>query len=115
MKKIAVSLILRDTFTQASYRSPKRNDPINQDTQRGSYPYSILDNKELVILNSWAHEFLYNLSDIVKAFSILLLTDLSIGFNSTYSWELMIGSVYKDFGFVQNDQNYIGSCFHFSN
>ena len=66
--------------------------------------YSILGNEELVILNSWAQEFLYNLSDTVKAFSILLLTDLCIGFHSTHGWELMISSVYKDFGFVQNDQ-----------
>nr|YP_010848688.1 envelope membrane protein [Melodinus tenuicaudatus]AWI73221.1 envelope membrane protein [Melodinus cambodiensis]WEV93338.1 envelope membrane protein [Melodinus tenuicaudatus] len=66
--------------------------------------YSILGNEELVILNSWAQEFLYNLSDTVKAFSILLLTDLCIGFHSPHGWELMIGSVYKDFGFVQNDQ-----------
>ncbi|KAI5650767.1 hypothetical protein M9H77_36772 [Catharanthus roseus] len=66
--------------------------------------YSILGNEELVILNSWAQELLYNLSDTVKAFSILLLTDLCIGFHSAHGWELMIGSVYKDFGFVQNDQ-----------
>nr|YP_009443958.1 chloroplast envelope membrane protein [Forsythia suspensa]YP_009462003.1 chloroplast envelope membrane protein [Forsythia x intermedia]YP_009733441.1 chloroplast envelope membrane protein [Forsythia mira]YP_009945285.1 chloroplast envelope membrane protein [Forsythia saxatilis]ABG74743.1 potential heme-binding protein [Forsythia europaea]AVP25912.1 chloroplast envelope membrane protein [Forsythia koreana]AVP26351.1 chloroplast envelope membrane protein [Forsythia viridissima]ATU07178.1 ch len=66
--------------------------------------YSIFGNEELVILNSWAQEFLYNLSDTVKAFSILLLTDLCIGFHSPHGWELMIGSVYKDFGFFHNDQ-----------
>nr|YP_010994197.1 chloroplast envelope membrane protein [Prostanthera wilkieana]WOZ12063.1 chloroplast envelope membrane protein [Prostanthera althoferi subsp. althoferi]WOZ11802.1 chloroplast envelope membrane protein [Prostanthera wilkieana]WOZ12150.1 chloroplast envelope membrane protein [Prostanthera wilkieana]WOZ12672.1 chloroplast envelope membrane protein [Prostanthera althoferi subsp. althoferi]WOZ12759.1 chloroplast envelope membrane protein [Prostanthera althoferi subsp. althoferi] len=66
--------------------------------------YSILGNEQLVILNSWAQEFLYNLSDTVKAFSILLLTDLCIGFHSPHGWELMIGSVYKDFGFGHNDQ-----------
>nr|QEJ86737.1 CemA [Mentzelia sp. CF-2019] len=66
--------------------------------------YSILGNEELVSLNSWAQEFLYNLSDTIKAFSILLLTDLCIGFHSPHGWELMIGSVYKDFGFVHNDQ-----------
>nr|YP_010524160.1 hypothetical protein ON967_pgp056 [Isodon scrophularioides]UXP82147.1 hypothetical protein [Isodon scrophularioides] len=66
--------------------------------------YSILGNQELVILNSWTQEFLYNLSDTVKAFSILLLTDLCIGFHSPHGWELMIGSVYKDFGFGHNDQ-----------
>nr|AWI72987.1 envelope membrane protein [Landolphia dawei] len=70
--------------------------------------YAILGNEELVILNSWAQEFLYNLSDTVKAFSILLLTDLCIGFHSPHGWELMIGSVYKDFGFVQNDQIIVG-------
>nr|YP_009390738.1 chloroplast envelope membrane protein [Mangifera indica]YP_010160043.1 chloroplast envelope membrane protein [Mangifera sylvatica]YP_010485920.1 envelope membrane protein [Mangifera siamensis]ARH53553.1 chloroplast envelope membrane protein [Mangifera indica]ARV87201.1 chloroplast envelope membrane protein [Mangifera indica]QHB74433.1 chloroplast envelope membrane protein [Mangifera sylvatica]QJA27406.1 chloroplast envelope membrane protein [Mangifera indica]QRG41633.1 chloroplast envelop len=66
--------------------------------------YSILGNEELVILNSWVQEFLYNLSDTIKAFSILLVTDLCIGFHSPHGWELMIGYVYNDFGFAHNDQ-----------
>nr|YP_008592652.1 chloroplast envelope membrane protein [Berberis bealei]YP_009628446.1 envelope membrane protein [Berberis fortunei]YP_009671800.1 chloroplast envelope membrane protein [Berberis aristata]YP_010015036.1 chloroplast envelope membrane protein [Berberis oiwakensis]YP_010191445.1 envelope membrane carbon uptake protein [Berberis duclouxiana]YP_010479241.1 envelope membrane protein [Mahonia bodinieri]YP_010479341.1 envelope membrane protein [Mahonia breviracema]YP_010479441.1 envelope membrane len=66
--------------------------------------YSILGNEELIVLNSWVREFLYNLSDTIKAFSILLLTDLCIGFHSPHGWELMIGFVYKDFGFYHNDQ-----------
>lgn len=66
--------------------------------------YSILGNKELTLLNSWVKEFLYNLSDTIKAFSILLLTDLCIGFHSPHGWELMIGSIYQDFGFAHNDQ-----------
>nr|YP_010443395.1 envelope membrane protein [Arenaria serpyllifolia]UTE94270.1 envelope membrane protein [Arenaria serpyllifolia] len=66
--------------------------------------YSIMKNKELILLNSWVQEFLYNLSDTIKAFSILLLTDLCIGFHSPHGWELMIGSIYKDFGFAHNDQ-----------
>nr|YP_010262064.1 envelope membrane protein [Gentiana rubicunda]UIB41566.1 envelope membrane protein [Gentiana rubicunda] len=66
--------------------------------------YSIIGNEELAILNSWFQKFLYNLSDTIKAFSILLLTDLCIGFHSPHGWELMISSVYKDFEFVHNDQ-----------
>nr|AEX96180.1 chloroplast envelope membrane protein [Doryanthes palmeri] len=66
--------------------------------------YFILGNEELVILNSWVQEFLYNLSDTIKAFSILLVTDLWIGFHSTHGWELMIGSIYNDFGLAHNDQ-----------
>uniref|UniRef100_UPI0030E1FAF7 chloroplast envelope membrane protein n=1 Tax=Stellaria yunnanensis TaxID=2653284 RepID=UPI0030E1FAF7 len=66
--------------------------------------YSILGNKELILLNSWVKEFLYNLSDTIKAFSILLLTDLCIGFHSPHGWELMIGFIYQDFGFPHNDQ-----------
>nr|YP_009440770.1 chloroplast envelope membrane protein [Aristolochia debilis]ATI10727.1 chloroplast envelope membrane protein [Aristolochia debilis]WHE25727.1 chloroplast envelope membrane protein [Aristolochia debilis] len=66
--------------------------------------YSIVGNEELAILNSWIQEFLYNLSDTIKAFCILLLTDLCIGFHSPHGWELMIGLVYKDFGFAYNDQ-----------
>nr|YP_010474035.1 envelope membrane protein [Corydalis crispa]UVH68248.1 envelope membrane protein [Corydalis crispa] len=66
--------------------------------------YSILGNEELVILNFWVQEFFYNLSDTIKAFSIILLTDLCIGFHSPHGWELMINSVYKDFEFDHNDQ-----------
>nr|UDY69560.1 envelope membrane protein [Kelloggia chinensis] len=66
--------------------------------------YFLLGNQELVILNSWAQKFLYNLSDTVKAFFILLLTDLCIGFHSPHGWELMVGSIYKHFGFVHNDE-----------
>nr|YP_010458156.1 envelope membrane protein [Pristimera arborea]UUA69621.1 envelope membrane protein [Pristimera arborea] len=66
--------------------------------------YFIIGNQELRFLNSWVQEFLYNLSDTIKAFSILLLTDLCIGFHSPHGWELMIGSIYKDFGFTHNDQ-----------
>uniref|UniRef100_A0A649ZW32 Envelope membrane carbon uptake protein n=2 Tax=Puya TaxID=15164 RepID=A0A649ZW32_PUYMI len=66
--------------------------------------YFILGNEELVILNSWVQEFLYNLSDTIKAFLILLVTDLWIGFHSTHGWELIIGSFYNDFGLAHNDQ-----------
>nr|YP_009758794.1 CemA [Oxybasis glauca]QIQ25767.1 CemA [Oxybasis glauca] len=66
--------------------------------------YSILGKKELILLNSWVQEFLYNLSDTIKAFSILLVTDLCIGFHSPQGWELLISSIYKDFGLANNDQ-----------
>lgn len=66
--------------------------------------YFLLRNEELVVLNSWVQEFLSNLTDTIKAFSILLVTDLWIGFHSPHGWELMIGSVYKDFGWTHNDQ-----------
>nr|YP_009554288.1 envelope membrane protein [Scurrula parasitica]AZT79031.1 envelope membrane protein [Scurrula parasitica] len=66
--------------------------------------YSILGNDELVILNSRVQELLYNLNDTIKAFSILLVTDLCIGFHSPHGWELMIDSIYNDFGFDHNDQ-----------
>nr|YP_010954391.1 envelope membrane protein [Terniopsis heterostaminata]WMV01941.1 envelope membrane protein [Terniopsis heterostaminata] len=65
--------------------------------------YYILKNEELLIINSWFQEFVYNLSDTIKAFFILFVTDLCIGFHSPHGWELMIGSIYKDFGFAHND------------
>nr|AYW12069.1 chloroplast envelope membrane protein [Burmannia disticha] len=66
--------------------------------------FFMLGHQELVTLNSWVRESLYNLSDTIKAFLILLVTDLWIGFHSTHGWELIIGSVYNDFGLSQNDQ-----------
>ncbi|KAL4205345.1 hypothetical protein AMTRI_Chr01g136800 [Amborella trichopoda] len=50
--------------------------------------YSILGNEELVTLNSWVQEFFYNLSDTIKAFSILLLTNSCIEFHLPNGWEL---------------------------
>nr|YP_010704524.1 chloroplast membrane envelope protein [Danhatchia australis]UKU09021.1 chloroplast membrane envelope protein [Danhatchia australis] len=64
----------------------------------------VLGNEELFFLNSCIQEFLYNLSDTIKAFSILLVTDLWVGFHSTHGWELMIGSIYNDFLLAKNDQ-----------
>nr|YP_009897476.1 putative heme-binding protein [Iberis amara]QKK44109.1 putative heme-binding protein [Iberis amara] len=66
--------------------------------------YSFWGKEKLFILNSWVQEFLYNLSDTIKAFLILLLTDLCIGFHSPHGWELMIGYIYKDFGFAHYEQ-----------
>nr|YP_009670535.1 chloroplast envelope membrane protein [Passiflora suberosa]QCX29822.1 chloroplast envelope membrane protein [Passiflora suberosa]QNR05231.1 CemA [Passiflora suberosa] len=66
--------------------------------------YYILGKEKLIILNSWLQEFLYNLNDTIKALSILFLSELCLGYHSTGLWELMIGSVCKDFGFTHNDQ-----------
>nr|YP_010421043.1 envelope membrane protein [Urtica ardens]YP_010421704.1 envelope membrane protein [Urtica mairei]USG97376.1 envelope membrane protein [Urtica mairei var. mairei]USG54762.1 envelope membrane protein [Urtica ardens]USG54844.1 envelope membrane protein [Urtica ardens]USG55755.1 envelope membrane protein [Urtica mairei] len=66
--------------------------------------YSILGNEYLIFLNSCLQEFFYNLSDTIKAFFILLLTDLCIGFHSPHGWELIIGSIYRDFGFDHYNQ-----------
>jgi len=66
--------------------------------------YFILRNEELAIMNSWVQEFLYNLSDTIKAFLIILVTDLWVGFHSPNGWELIINSFYNDFGFAHNEQ-----------
>nr|YP_009757865.1 envelope membrane protein [Eurystyles cotyledon]QIM61274.1 envelope membrane protein [Eurystyles cotyledon] len=66
--------------------------------------FFVLGNEELFFLNSWIQEFIYNLSDTIKAFLILLVTDLWIGFHSTHGWELMIGFIYNDFGLAENDK-----------
>ncbi|KAH1250017.1 Chloroplast envelope membrane protein [Glycine max] len=85
------------------------NNPINRNAQQRSYEYdfALLDKNIICffILSGYSVlEFIYNLSYTIKAFSILLLTDLFIRFHSTHGWKLVIGFIYKDFGFTQNDQ-----------
>nr|AMD61992.1 chloroplast envelope membrane protein [Tetraplodon fuegianus] len=69
----------------------------------------ILGKQRLVILNSWIQELFYSLSDTMKAFFILLLTDLCIGFHSPHGWEIVIGSFLEHLGFAHN--KHIISCF----
>ena len=65
--------------------------------------------KRLAIFNSWIQEVFYSLSDTMKAFFILLLTDLCIGFHSPHGWEIFIGFVLEHLGFSHN--KHIISCF----
>nr|YP_010760209.1 chloroplast envelope membrane protein [Cuscuta haughtii]WEY30182.1 chloroplast envelope membrane protein [Cuscuta haughtii] len=58
----------------------------------------------LSILNSWSQKFLFNLSDTVKVFFLLLFTDFFFGYHSTRGWEFTIGFLYHSFGFGHNDQ-----------
>lgn len=69
----------------------------------------IIGKKRLSILNSWIQELFYSLSDTMKAFFILLLTDLCIGFHSPHGWEIVISSCFEHFGFVHNER--VISCF----
>nr|YP_009111494.1 CemA [Erodium crassifolium]AHH24705.1 CemA [Erodium crassifolium] len=66
--------------------------------------YSILGKEQLVILNSWFQEFLYNLSDTIKAVCIILLADMFFGFHSIHTWEWVIGYVCKGLGCVSTDR-----------
>jgi len=63
----------------------------------------------LAILSSWIQELFYSLSDTMKAFIILLLTDLCIGFHSPHGWEIFIDTLLEHFGFSHN--KHVISCF----
>nr|UPO65533.1 envelope membrane protein [Teilingia granulata] len=65
--------------------------------------------KRLAILNSWVQEVFYSLSDTMKAFFILLFTDLCIGFHSPHGWEIFIGFLLEHLGFSHN--KHVISCF----
>jgi hypothetical protein len=49
------------------------------------------------------------MNDTTKAFFILLLTDLCIGFHSPHGWEVVIGLFLEHLGFAHN--KHIISCF----
>jgi hypothetical protein len=68
----------------------------------------IYGTKRLTILNSWIQEIFYSLSDTMKAFFILLCTDLCIGFHSPHGWEIIIAWSVEHLGFPHNP--YIISC-----
>nr|YP_009547482.1 envelope membrane protein [Cheilanthes micropteris]AYW15478.1 envelope membrane protein [Cheilanthes micropteris] len=58
----------------------------------------ILGRKRLAVSNSRIQESFYSLNDTMKAFSILLLTDLCIGFHSPHGWEILVESFFEHFG-----------------
>lgn len=62
----------------------------------------ITGRKRLAVSNSRIQESFYSLNDTMKAFSILLITDLCVGFHSPHGWEIVIGSLSEHFGLIPN-------------
>nr|QHB78194.1 chloroplast envelope membrane protein [Diplazium virescens var. conterminum] len=62
----------------------------------------ITGRERLAVSNSRIQESFYSLSDTMKAFSILSLTDLCVGFHSPHGWEIVIGSFSEHFGLIPN-------------
>nr|YP_009673834.1 chloroplast envelope membrane protein [Cuscuta bonafortunae]QDF46556.1 chloroplast envelope membrane protein [Cuscuta bonafortunae] len=58
----------------------------------------------LSILNAWSQKFVFNLSDTVKVFFLILFTYFFFGYHSTQGWEFTIRFFYHSFGFGHNDQ-----------
>jgi len=54
--------------------------------------------KNFSILNSWAQELFHSLSDTMKAFWILFVSDLCLGFHSRHGWEMLIHFLLEHFG-----------------
>nr|UTJ90071.1 chloroplast envelope membrane protein [Actinostachys digitata] len=63
----------------------------------------------LAALNPWIQELFHSLSDTMKAFSILLVTDSCVGFHSPQGWEIITGCFLEHVGFVRG--RYVISCF----
>nr|YP_010038591.1 envelope membrane protein [Drynaria acuminata]QOY24941.1 envelope membrane protein [Drynaria acuminata] len=62
--------------------------------------FLIMGRKRLAVSNSRIQESFYSLNDTMKAFSILSLTDLCVGFHSPHGWEIVIGALFEHFGLI---------------
>jgi hypothetical protein len=58
--------------------------------------------QEIATLKTFIDEIVYGLSDSAKAFIIILLTDVFVGFHSPHGWEVIIESALDHFGLPSN-------------
>nr|YP_009424050.1 envelope membrane protein [Schizaea elegans]APT65982.1 envelope membrane protein [Schizaea elegans] len=65
--------------------------------------------RRLAVLNPWIRELFHSSNDTIKAFSILLITDLCVGFHSPQGWEIITGCFSEHVGFARD--RYMISCF----
>nr|YP_010932323.1 chloroplast enveloppe membrane protein [Hormidiella parvula]WKT05963.1 chloroplast enveloppe membrane protein [Hormidiella parvula] len=69
----------------------------------------VVGQARLALVKSFMQELFYSLSDTMKAFLILLFTDLFIGFHSPHGWEILIETWLRYLGFAHNQ--YVVSLF----
>lgn len=58
--------------------------------------------REIAVLKSFVDELVYGLSDSAKAFIIILLTDIFVGFHSPHGWEVLLEGVSRHLGLPAN-------------
>jgi hypothetical protein len=64
--------------------------------------------KEILIVKSFLDEVVYGLSDSAKAFLIILVTDMFVGYHSPHGWEVILESVSRHLGLPENrDFNFL--------
>jgi hypothetical protein len=62
----------------------------------------ILRRKDIPVLKSFIDDFIYGLSDSAKAFIIILVTDMFVGFHSPHGWEVILEGMANHLGVVAN-------------
>ncbi|MBE9167183.1 proton extrusion protein PcxA [Pleurocapsales cyanobacterium LEGE 06147] len=64
--------------------------------------------KEIMIVKSFLDEVVYGLSDSAKAFLIILVTDMFVGYHSPHGWEVILESISRHLGLPENrDFNFL--------
>lgn len=64
----------------------------------------VTNKKEIAIFKSFLDEIVYGLSDSAKAFIIILLTDIFVGYHSPHGWEVVLSGICKHLGLPENEQ-----------
>jgi hypothetical protein len=68
----------------------------------------LFSKKDIAVLKSFIDEIVYGLSDSAKAFIIILLTDIFVGYHSPHGWEIILGSISRHLGLPENrDFNFL--------
>ncbi|MBW4619868.1 MAG: proton extrusion protein PcxA [Cyanosarcina radialis HA8281-LM2] len=68
----------------------------------------VFSKKDIAVLKSFIDEIVYGLSDSAKAFIIILLTDIFVGYHSPHGWEIILGSISRHLGLPENrDFNFL--------
>lgn len=58
--------------------------------------------REIAILKTFMDQLVYGLSDSAKAFVIILLTNIFVGFHSPHGWEVLLEGLSRHFGLPAN-------------
>lgn len=64
--------------------------------------------REILVIKSFIDEIAYGLSDSAKAFLIILLTDMFVGYHSPHGWEVILEGIAQHLGLPENrDFNFL--------
>lgn len=63
------------------------------------------DQARLSILRSFLDESLYGLGDATKAFFLILVTDIFVGFHSPKGWDIFLDKLLLNFGLSSHDES----------
>jgi hypothetical protein len=71
----------------------------------GAFSILIVTGKQkITIFKSFIDDVVYGLSDSAKAFILILLTDVFVGFHSPHGWMVVMRNVLEHFGLPRNDE-----------
>ncbi|NJO41012.1 MAG: proton extrusion protein PcxA [Cyanobacteria bacterium CRU_2_1] len=62
----------------------------------------LMSRKQIIILKSFMDTLVYGLSDAAKAFILILITDIFVGFHSPHGWEVLLEGMANHLGIAAN-------------